>query len=118
MKGGRKMAISPGYVDRKVHLYLLADSEGKEAFAFTSLKAARDKEAALAYKPLVWEFMDGYLSPFNHSKEKFDFSTRPYELLLLARRLGNWYCRRLGWDEAKIMSIIFKRRQIAGRTAK
>ena len=27
MKGGRKMAISPGYVDRKVHLYLLADSE-------------------------------------------------------------------------------------------
>lgn len=58
------MAISPGYVDRKVHLYLLSDPEGKEAFAFTSLKAARDKEATLAYKPLVWEFMDGYFHFF------------------------------------------------------
>ena len=118
MKGGRKMSISPGYADRKVHLYLLADREGKEAFAFTSLKAARDKEATLAYKPRVWEFMDGYLSPLNYQTEKFDFSTLPYELLLLARRLGNWNCKRLGWDESIIMGIIFKRRQIAGRMAK
>jgi hypothetical protein len=85
-------------LSRSMHVYLLVKPDYSEAFCYTSVKQAKQKEKELDYEPLVWEWMDCwgtplYYAPNSDEDSKRDKSDTPLNMLRLAYESGNWFGR-------------------------
>jgi hypothetical protein len=79
-----------------MHVYLLAKTDHTEAFCYTSVSKAKQKEKELSYKPVVWEWMECWCRPLiydNSNNGEFDDSQLPIDMLKLAHDSGNWFGR-------------------------
>lgn len=88
-------------MSKAMHVYLLAKPDHTEAFCYTSVSKAKEKEKELTYAPIVWEWMECWCRPLLYSSDSdssgeranFDDSKLPSDMLKLAFETGNWFGR-------------------------
>jgi hypothetical protein len=88
-------------MSKAMHVYLLVKPDHSEAFCYTSLSKAKQKERELTYQPIVWEWMECWCRPLLYVNDSdssgerafFDDSQLPLNMLKLAYDSGNWFGR-------------------------
>lgn len=80
-----------------MHVYLIITRDYKNAFVFTNIQKAKDKEKEI--DGIAYEWMELWCRPLKYDSRnqkdeiEFDDSALPWEMLKLAYQQGNWNAR-------------------------